>query len=98
IMLQQTQVATVVPYFEKFMKRFPTIESLAQASEDEVSLYWAGLGYYSRARNLRKAAQIICEEGFPKTRDEWLDLPGVGPYTAGAVVSIALNQPEPILD
>ncbi len=98
IMLQQTQVATVVPYFERFVARFPDVQALAQASEDEVVRLWAGLGYYSRARNLRKAARKIAEEGFPRDRAGWLEMPGVGEYTAGAILSIALNQPEPILD
>ena len=99
IMLQQTQVATVVPYFERFLARFPTVDDLALASQDEVLKFWAGLGYYSRARNLHCAArQIIAQRGFPKTREGWLALPGVGAYTAGAIVSIALDQPEPILD
>lgn len=99
IMLQQTQVATVIPYFEKFMNRFPDLESLAGAEESEVLLYWAGLGYYSRAKNLLKTARILyASKVFPETRKEWLALPGVGHYTAGAVLSIAQNQPEAILD
>ncbi|MGK5082146.1 A/G-specific adenine glycosylase [Bdellovibrionota bacterium FG-1] len=99
IMLQQTQVVTVIPYFERFLNRFPTVEILAQASEQEVLLYWAGLGYYSRARNLQRAArQIVSQGAFPQTRDGWLEVPGVGPYTAGAILSIALDQPESILD
>jgi A/G-specific adenine glycosylase len=99
IMLQQTQVVTVVPYFEKFVARFPTVESLASASEEDVMLHWAGLGYYSRARNLRKGAQAIVAKGrFPQTREEWLEIPGVGDYTAGAILSIALDLPEAILD
>ncbi len=99
IMLQQTQVATVIPYFERFIKRFPDVETLARAEEDDVLLHWAGLGYYSRARNLYRAAkQIFSEGGFPKCREGWLSLPGIGPYTAGAILSIALDQPEPILD
>lgn len=104
IMLQQTQVMTVIPYFERFIARFPNVEDLAQASEEEVLFYWSGLGYYSRARRLREGAIRICKRGspslphFPTTRDEWLDIPGVGPYTAGAILSIALDQPEAILD
>lgn len=99
IMLQQTQVVTVIPFFEKFMRRFPTVEELAQAPEEEVLLHWAGLGYYSRARNLHRGAKMIVGKGrFPETREEWLEIPGVGPYTAGAILSIALNQPEAILD
>ncbi len=98
IMLQQTQVVTVVPYFEKFIARFPSVDSLAQALEEDVIQAWAGLGYYSRARNLHRAAQLIVEKGFPRTRETWLEIPGVGQYTAGAILSIALNQPEAILD
>jgi len=99
IMLQQTQVITVVPYFEKFMQKFPSVEKLAKASEDEVMFLWAGLGYYSRARNLHQGAKIIVSQGrFPQTRMEWLEIPGVGPYTAGAILSISLNLPEAILD
>ncbi|MBC7690787.1 MAG: A/G-specific adenine glycosylase [Methylotenera sp.] len=110
IMLQQTQVITVLPYFQKFIRRFPTVESLAKASLDDVLLHWAGLGYYSRARNIHKGAQMIVaargaaggagkkNSGFPKTREGWLEIPGVGNYTAGAILSIALDQPEAILD
>jgi A/G-specific adenine glycosylase len=98
IMLQQTQVITVIPYFEKFVSRFPTVESLAEAPLDDVLLHWAGLGYYSRARNIHKGAKLIVANGFPNTREGWLEIPGVGEYTAGAVLSIALNQPEAILD
>src|SRR4051812_18578621 len=90
IMLQQTQVTTVVPYFDRFLDRFPSVEDLASAQEEDVLLLWSGLGYYSRARNLHKGAQKIVEWGrFPKNRLEWLDIPGVGPYTAGAILSIA---------
>jgi len=98
IMLQQTQVATVIPYFERFMARFPTLETLAEAPIEDVLRLWAGLGYYSRARNLHRAARTFASSGFPETREQWLEVPGVGPYTAGAILSIALDQPEPILD
>lgn len=99
IMLQQTQVVTVIPYFERFVSRFPSVEALASAPEEDVLLHWAGLGYYSRARNIHKAArQIVAAGGFPRTREGWLEVPGVGPYTAGAILSIALDQPESILD
>lgn len=99
IMLQQTQVQTVIPYFERFMKRYPTLHILASDSEEGVMSYWAGLGYYSRARNLLRTAQIIDRNGFfPRSRDELLNLPGIGPYTAGAILSIAFDQPEAILD
>ena len=98
-MLQQTQVITVIPYFERFIGRFPTVEKLAEAPEEEVMTHWAGLGYYSRARNLHRGAKLIVEQGgFPKSHEAWLEIPGVGPYTAGAIVSIALNEAEPILD
>ncbi|MCX7046891.1 MAG: A/G-specific adenine glycosylase [Candidatus Sumerlaeota bacterium] len=99
VMLQQTQVKTVIPYYLRFIERFPTVEALARAPEDEVLRLWAGLGYYSRARNLAQAARIICECGaFPDTYDELLDLPGLGRYTAGAVASIAFGLPRPCVD
>lgn len=101
IMLQQTQVTTVIPYFERFMQRFPDISALAMASQDDVLLYWAGLGYYSRARNLHKAASIIAEKyngQFPTQYDDVLALPGIGPSTAGAILAQALNQRYAILD
>jgi A/G-specific adenine glycosylase len=99
IMLQQTQVVTVVPYFERFLKRFPTVEALAGAPEEDVLLHWAGLGYYSRARNIHKAAkQIVAAGCFPRDREEWLEIPGVGDYTAGAILSIAQGKAEAILD
>ncbi len=99
IMLQQTQVATVVPYFERFLRQFPDVNVLARAREEDLLAAWAGLGYYSRARNLLKAAREVSARGdFPRTRAGWLELPGVGPYTAGAILSIALELPEPILD
>ena len=99
IMLQQTQVITVIPYFEKFVARFPSVQILAAASLDDVLLHWAGLGYYSRARNIHRAAQMIVAIGdFPRTRDSWLEMPGVGEYTAGAILSISLDEPEAILD
>ena len=98
IMLQQTQVITVVPYFERFLKAFPTVEKLARASDDAVLKQWAGLGYYSRARNLHAASKKIVDQGWPGDRDGWLNLPGVGPYTAGAILSIAGNLPEALVD
>jgi A/G-specific adenine glycosylase len=99
IMLQQTTVAAVVPFFERFLKRFPDVKTLARAPQEDVLLQWAGLGYYSRARNLHRGAQqIVASGGFPQTREGWLEVPGVGPYTAGAILSIALDQPEAILD
>ena len=101
VMLQQTQVKTVVPYYRRFLKRYPTLEDLAESDEDEVLALWSGLGYYSRARNLRRAARQICDRHggeFPRTYEEMIRLPGVGRYTAGAVLSIACGQPLPILD
>lgn len=101
VMLQQTQVATVIPYFEKFMQIFPTVESLAAADLDQALALWAGLGYYSRARNLHKAAQMVMQEfagEFPKQPQELESLPGVGRSTAGAIGSFAFGQPSPILD
>lgn len=101
IMLQQTQVATVIPYFERFMERFPTVIDLANADQDEVLHLWTGLGYYARARNLHKAAKVIADQyqgQFPASLEEVMALPGVGRSTAGAVLSLALKQPHPILD
>ena len=101
IMLQQTQVETVIPYFEKFMQRFPDIQTLAKASQDEVLHYWSGLGYYARARNLHKAAQQVCDEfagAFPEDIEAVIALPGVGRSTAAAILSISFNQRYAILD
>ena len=101
IMLQQTQVKTVLPFWDRWMRELPTIEAAAHASPDKIHKLWEGLGYYHRARNLQKAAQIILKEHkgvFPKTFDAILELPGIGRYTAGAISSIAFNQPMPILD
>ena len=94
IMLQQTQVATVVPYFERWLKRFPDVQSLAAAPVDDVLKLWEGLGYYRRARNLHRAAQVVAAERgiFPNTYEGWLGLPGVGPYTAAAVASIVNGE------
>lgn len=92
LMLQQTRVDTVIPYYNRFMERFPTPQTLAEASVDELLGYWSGLGYYSRARNLHKAATVLTERGgFPGDLDGLQALPGVGAYTAGAVGSIALG-------
>ena len=101
IMLQQTQVVTVIPYFERFMARLPTLESLALTELDEVLSLWAGLGYYARARNLHRAAQMVqndFEGSFPKSFEQVLSLPGIGRSTAGAILSLALGQHHPILD
>jgi A/G-specific adenine glycosylase len=101
IMLQQTQVHTVIPYFEKFMQHFPHLAALAEATEDEVLHLWTGLGYYSRARNLHRAAKMVMTEfkgEFPNNSVDLQSLPGIGRSTAGAILSIAFNQSEPILD
>jgi A/G-specific adenine glycosylase len=101
IMLQQTQVATVIPYFERWLGRFPNIAELASASLDDVLKAWEGLGYYARARNLRRAAQLMVERHngrVPDDRSALLALPGIGRYTVGAILSIAFGRPEPILD
>lgn len=101
IMLQQTQVKTVIPYFDKFQKSFPSIEALAKADIDQVLHHWAGLGYYARGRNLHKAAQQIQAEHngkFPEEFDQIIALPGIGKSTAGAILSLALKQRQPILD
>lgn len=97
IMLQQTTVTAVIPYYEKFMTLFPNAKALAEAPLEKVLAAWAGLGYYSRARNLHKAAQAV-KNGFPKTYKELLELPGLGPYTAAAVASIAFDEPVGVLD
>lgn len=101
VMLQQTQVSVVVPYFFRWMQKFPTLESLAQASEEEVIKLWEGLGYYSRARNLHKAARIILEKHggmIPSNAEGLRALPGFGPYTVGAVLSFAFGQKAPAVD
>lgn len=101
IMLQQTQVATVIPFYETFLKAYPTLESLAQAKESDILSSWSGLGYYRRARNLHEAAQIVKNEFggyFPKEYRKAIQLPGIGRYTAGAILSIAYGEPLPILD
>lgn len=101
IMLQQTQVSTVIPYFERFMQQFPTIRCLSDAQLDEVLYLWAGLGYYSRAKNLHQTAQMIVRHykgEFPTEYENILSLPGIGRSTAGAILSISMQQPYPILD
>jgi len=99
IMLQQTRVTAVIPYYERFLERFPDYGSLAAASESELLAYWSGLGYYSRARNLQKAAKLMVEQGaFPQTYEGIRALPGVGDYTAAAVASIAFGMPHVGLD
>jgi A/G-specific adenine glycosylase len=101
IMLQQTQVATVIPYFERFVQRFPDSRALAGAPEDEVLHHWTGLGYYARARNLQRAARVICERHggeLPDSLEELAALPGIGRSTAGAILAIAHGQRATILD
>jgi A/G-specific adenine glycosylase len=101
IMLQQTQVATVIPYYHRFMASFPTITDLANAHEDTVLHHWTGLGYYARARNLHKAAKIMTSDyagKFPEDIDQVIALPGIGRSTAGAILSLSLKQHHPILD
>jgi len=101
IMLQQTQVVTVIDYFNNFVAIFPTVVALANADEEKVLANWAGLGYYSRARNLHKSAKIIISEHqgiFPTSYSKLIALPGIGKSTAGAILSLACNQPCPILD
>jgi A/G-specific adenine glycosylase len=101
IMLQQTQVPTVIPYYKRFLKTFPAIRRLAEADLSEVLMVWEGLGYYSRARNLHKASQEVLSRfkgKLPYTLDDLLSLPGIGRYTAGAILSIAFNKEAPILD
>ena len=101
VMLQQTQVATVIPYYERFMQRFADVQALADAPLDEVLAHWSGLGYYSRARNLHKAAQQIRDQHqgeFPRQLEQVMALPGIGRSTAGAILAIACGQHHPILD
>ncbi len=100
IMLQQTRVEAVKGYYERFLKRLPTVEDLAAVPEEELMKLWQGLGYYNRARNLKKAANRILEEykKFPETYEELLELPGIGEYTAGAIASIAFGQRVPAVD
>lgn len=100
IMLQQTTVITVGPYFMKFIDKWPTVEKLAKAKIDDVLTAWAGLGYYARARNLHKCAVAVREAGgaFPQTIDELMELPGIGPYTAAAILSIAFDKPAVAVD
>lgn len=98
IMLQQTQVATALPYYERWLERFPNAEALAAATDQDVLSAWQGLGYYRRCENLRKAARQIAESGFPQTYAEWLAVPGVGRYTAAAIASICLNERIGVVD
>ena len=101
VMAQQTRIETAIPFHRRFLARFPDVDALAAADEDEVLKLWEGLGYYARARNLRRAARIVVEEHggrFPESAPELRRLPGVGPYTAGALASLAFGRPEPAVD
>lgn len=101
IMLQQTQVSTVIPYFKRWLERFPDVKTLAEAQQEEVLLYWAGLGYYARARNMHSAAIEIMQRHaglIPRAFSDLLSLPGIGRYTAGAILSTAYDLPYPSLD
>ncbi len=101
IMLQQTQVDTVIPYFERFISHYPSVQALASAPVDHVLHLWTGLGYYARARNLHKAANAVCNDfagDFPSSVDELVTLPGIGRSTAGAIISLAFQKPAAILD
>ena len=100
-MLQQTTVVAVIPYYERFLARFPTIQALARAREHDVLRLWEGLGYYSRARNLHSAARKVVDElggTIPQELDDLLGLPGIGRYTAGAIASLAYDRPAPIVE
>ncbi len=100
-MLQQTTVKTVIPYFHRFMERFPTVGDLAAATEEEVYLYWQGLGYYTRARSLHASAKMIVDEFdgvFPRKREDILKLKGIGAYTVASFMALAFNQPETVID
>lgn len=98
IMLQQTQVATVLPFWHRWMERFPDVESLAEANEQELLGLWQGLGYYRRCRLLHEGARFVAEHGMPRTAAHWLRVPGVGAYTAGAIASIAFDEPAALVD
>jgi A/G-specific adenine glycosylase len=101
IMLQQTQVATVIPYYLRFMESFPDVDALADAETDDVLHHWSGLGYYARARNLHQAAAIIRDQfggEFPVTFDDVVALPGIGRSTAGAILALSRDERHPILD
>ena len=98
LMLQQTQVATVIPYFQRWMARFPDLETLAGADEDELHRFWAGLGYYRRARSLQGAARVLAAQGWPADLEGLQALPGLGPYTAAALGAQAFQWPTPALD
>lgn len=98
IMMQQTTYQTVLPYYERFLAKFPSVEALAAASEREVLKAWEGMGYYARARNLHKAAKRFAADGWPRTAAEWAAAPGVGPYTAAALASVLAGEKAPVVD
>ena len=101
IMLQQTRIEAVIPYYERFLRKLPDVKALAEVSDDRLMKLWEGLGYYSRARNLKKAAQTVMERyggEMPRTAEELKKLPGIGDYTAGSIASIAFGEPEPAVD
>lgn len=98
VMLQQTTVTAVIPFYEKFLNRFPTVHDLAKAALEDVYEYWAGLGYYSRARNLHLSAKNFSAQGFPQTAAGLIENPGLGPYTSRAIASLAFNEPVGVLD
>lgn len=98
IMCQQTRVATAIPFFERWLDRFPNVQDLAEADEQEVLSRWQGLGYYRRARLLQAGARHVAERGWPTRESEWRQVPGVGAYTAAAIASIALGEPAAVVD
>ena len=98
VMLQQTQLSVVLPYWQRWIKAFPTVNALAAGSLEQVRLQWQGLGYYSRARRLHEAARVLVQQPWPRDLDGWIALPGIGRTTAGGILSSAFNAPEPILD
>ena len=98
VMLQQTQLAVVLPYWRRWMRAFPTVQDLASASLEQVRMQWQGLGYYSRARRLQEAAQVLAGGPWPRNLEAWVALPGIGRTTAGGILSSAFNAAEPILD
>ncbi len=101
IMLQQTVISTVIPYFQKWMKKYPTIFKLSESSEKEVLTFWQGLGYYSRVKNILKAAKMIINDykgSIPDDYEQLIQLPGIGDYTSSAILSIAFNKPYPVID
>ena len=98
VMLQQTQIATVLPYYERWMARFPTVQALADSDEQEALSLWQGLGYYRRCRMLLAGARFVAEHGMPTGVKNWLKVPGIGRYTAGAIASISQQEPTPLVD